>query len=265
MMAAERTEIDPSDPLERDAQTFPVLSAEMVVRMTPYGHEEAVAGGTALYRRGDRNVDFFVVLEGAIEVLDADEHGVASVFTTHRAHQFTGELTLFNERETLLTSRASEDSRVLRVSRANFRHMVSAEADIGEIIMRAFILRRVGLIKHAHGGVTLVGSAHAADTLRLQRFLTRNAYPHRLLDTDTDPDADGFLESFAVKPGELPVVIGAEGKVLRNPATPALADALGLTETLDPARIHDVVVVGASSLPAWQRRFMPPPKGSTRS
>ena len=244
-MAAERTEIDPSDPLEREAQTFPVLSEEMVARMMPYGREEAVARGTPLYTRGERSVDFFVVLDGSIQVLDSDEHGVATVFTTHRARQFTGELDLFNGRAILVSGRAGEDSRVLRVSRAEFRHLVSAEADIGELIMRAFILRRVGLIRHSHGGVTLIGSGHAADTLRLQRFLQRNAYPHRLLDIDADPDAGGFLDCFAITPDQLPVVIATGDCLLRNPTTPELADALGLTETLDPKRIHDVVVVGA--------------------
>jgi thioredoxin reductase (NADPH) len=244
-MAAERTEIDPSDPLEREAQTFPVLSEALVARMMPYGREEAVARGTPLYTRGERSVDFFVVLDGSIQVLDTDEHGVATIFTTHHARQFTGELDLFNDREILVSGRAGEDSRVLRISRAQFRRMVSTEADIGETIMRAFILRRVGLIRHSHGGVTLIGSGHAADTLRLQRFLQRNAYPHRLLDIDADPDAGGFLDCFSITPDQLPVVIGSDEKILRNPATAALADALGLTERLDPTRIHDVVVVGA--------------------
>lgn len=157
-MAAARTGIDPSDPYEREAQTFPVLGEQHVARMMPYGREEAVAKGDVLYARGQRNVDFFVVLAGSIDVLDTDERGTQEVFTTHHARQFTGELDLFNEREILVTGRVGEDGRVLRISRANFRRMVSTEADIGEIIMRAFILRRVGLIRHSHGGVTLIGS-----------------------------------------------------------------------------------------------------------
>jgi len=244
-MATDRPEIDPTDPYERTAQTFPVLSDDMVARMMPYGREEWVEKGTALYSRGERGVDFFVVLDGSIQVLDTDECGVATVFTTHHAHQFTGELDLFNNRAILVTGRTGEDSRVLRVGRADFRRMVSTEADIGEIIMRAFILRRVGLIKHAHGGATLIGSGHSGDTQRLQRFLERNGYPHRLIDTDRDPDADGFLECFSITPDQLPVVIPTGEAVLRNPATGELADALGLTETLDPTRIHDVIVVGA--------------------
>jgi thioredoxin reductase (NADPH) len=111
--------------------------------------------------------------------------------------------------------------------------------------MRAFILRRVGLIRHGQGGVVLIGPSHAGETLRLERFLLRNGYPHRLLDTEIDPDADGFLDCFDLKPEQLPVVITPDHRVLRNPSTSALADALGLTEKIDPSRIYDVAVVGA--------------------
>ena len=111
--------------------------------------------------------------------------------------------------------------------------------------MRAFILRRVGFIRDARGGVVLIGPGHSGDTLRLQRFLTRNSYPHRLLDTDADPDADGFLRCFKLDEADLPVVISPDHRVFRNPTTAHLADDLGLTEAIDPARIYDVAVVGA--------------------
>ncbi len=111
--------------------------------------------------------------------------------------------------------------------------------------MRAFILRRVGFIKSARGGVVVIGPGKAGDTLRLQRFLTRNAYPHRLLDTDTDPDAEGFLACFALVPSDLPVVVGPENSLYRNPTVARLADDLGLTEPTDPSHVHDLAVVGA--------------------
>src|SRR5690349_21546475 len=233
-------DLDPSDPYAREAQTFPRLSEEMAGRVAAYGSEERLARSTAVFRRGERSVDFFLVLEGSIEIFDLNDRGEPEVFTVHGAQQFTGELDLFNDREILVSARAGADSRVIRVRRADFRRLVTGEPDIGEIIMRAFILRRVGLIRHAQGGVVLIGPGHGGDTLRLQRFLVRNGYPHRVLDTDADPDAGGFLDCFAVTPDQLPVVIAHGEKVLRNPVTAALAYELGLTERLDPEAVHDV-------------------------
>jgi len=240
--------LDPTDPYAREAQTFPVLSPEMAARIAAFGTEEALPAGTLVFRRGERSVDFFFVLEGAIEIFDTTAEGAPNVFTVHAERQFTGELDLFNDREILVSGRTAGETRVVRVRRADFRQMVTAEPDIGEIIMRAFILRRTGLILHAQGGVVLIGPGHGGDTLRLQRFLTRNGYPHRLLDTDADPDAGGFLECFELGPDALPVVIvphATDKTALRNPSTAMVAAALGLDERLDPDRTYDLVVVGA--------------------
>lgn len=240
------SDIDLTDPYTgREAQTFPRLGAEMARRIAAYGAEERIPAGTLLFERGQRSVDFFFVLEGSIEVFDHDIHGRDQVFAVHSERQFTGELDHFNDRRILVSGRTGADSRIVRIHRADFRRLVTAEPDIGEVIMRAFILRRVGLIRQAHGGVVLVGPAHGADTLRLQRFLVRNGYPFRLLDSDTDPGAGSFLACFEIAPEQLPVVIGQDEQVLLNPSTEALADDLGLTERLDPDKVHDVAVVGA--------------------
>jgi thioredoxin reductase (NADPH) len=238
-------ELDPSDPYNRTAQTFPQLSPEMTARVAAFGTEETLPEGTYVFRRGERGVDFFLVLDGSIEILDFDKHGEQIVVTIHKPRQFTGELDLFNDRQILVSGRTGTDSRVVRVKRPDFRRLVTAEPDIAEIIMRAFILRRVGLIRHSRGGVTLVGSSHGGDTLRIEAFLRRNGYPHRLLDTDHDEDAQGFLECFALTAAELPVVVAADRTVLRNPTNAELADALGLTETIDPDYVYDLAVVGA--------------------
>lgn len=235
---------DPADPYRRQAQTFPSLSAEMAARVASFGSEETLADGTVLFRRGDRAVDFFLCLEGAIEILDSDVRGRESVVHTHVPRQFTGELDLFNDRTILVTARARGDTRVVRVGRAEFRRMMAAEPDIGEIVMRAFILRRVGMLLHGTAGVALVGPSHAADTARIETFLSRNALPHRRIDTETDGDAAGFLECFALGDADLPVVV-AEGRALRNPTNAQLADALGLASSVDPEHVHDVAVVGA--------------------
>lgn len=237
--------IDASDPYAREAQTFPVLSEDQARRVATYGHQERLPKGALVFERGQRGVDFFLVLEGSIEIYDTTPDGEANVFTIHGERQFTGELDLFNDRQILVSGRTGAPSHVVRVPRADFRRLVTAETDVGEIVMRAFILRRVGLITHAQGGVTLIGPGHAADTHRIEQFLTRNGYPHRTLDTEADPDAEGFLQCFELTPDQLPVVIAPGEVVLRNPPTPDLADALGLTEVLDPDELYDVAVIGA--------------------
>jgi len=236
---------DPTDPYEREAQTFPALSDEMIQRVAAFGTEEHLPTGAMLFSRGDRGVDFFVVLDGSVEIYDVDENGEPRLVHVHRAHEFTGELDLFNNRRILVNGRATEATRVTRVKRADFRRLVSVEPDIGEIIMRAFILRRVGLIRHAQGAIVLVGSGRSADVLRIQRFLMLNGYPYRLLDTDTDEDAEEFLQCFKLSVDQLPVVVFSDKTVLRNPANSQVADVLGLTEDLDPSTVYDVAVVGA--------------------
>ena len=238
-------ELDPTDPYQREAQIFPKLSEDMAARVAHFGSEEELPKGSMVFERGQRGVDFFVVLEGSIEIFDFDAHGQPEIITTHGPHEFTGELDLFNQRKILVSGRTGVDSRVLRLKRPDFRRMVTAEPDIAEIIMRAFILRRVALIRHAQGGVTVLGPGHGGDTLRIERFLTRNGYPNRLIDTEKDADAQGFLDCFHLKAEELPVVVHSGCRVLRNPSNAELADALGLTETIDPAFVYDLAVVGA--------------------
>ncbi|WP_244476867.1 FAD-dependent oxidoreductase [Methylobacterium sp. Leaf117] len=230
---------------DRSAQTFPHLIAEMAQRVAAYGTEEILAAGTLLFSRGQRSVDFFLVLSGQVDMFETDHAGAATVFTVHTARQFTGELDLLNDREILVSGRAAVETRVVRIPRSDFRRLVTAEPDIGEIIMRAFILRRVGLIRHGRGGVVLIGLGHHRETLRLERFLVRNAYPHRILDIALDPEARHALQGFGLTAADLPVVIAPGEAVLRNPSNAALADALGLTEALDPGRIYDVAVIGA--------------------
>jgi thioredoxin reductase (NADPH) len=236
---------DPTDPMRRREQMFPQLSPEMVRRMGAYGHEEVIAAGTLLFQRGQRGVDFFVVLEGFLEIFELDRFGQPSVFATHGPRQFTGEMNMLNQRAIMVSGRAAMDSRVIRMHADEFHHMVATEADISEIIMRAFILRRVGLIRTGVGGVVLVGPGRSADTLRLERFLVRNGYPHRLIDTDADPAAGGFLACFELRSDQLPVVVCPEHCFLQNPTTAELADELGLTEVIDPQHVYDVAVVGA--------------------
>ena len=178
---------DTSSPLsqtEREAQIFPRLTAEMCERVKLYGQIETVAKGTLVYKRGERSVDFFLVLEGSIEIFDEDASGTPNIFVVHTERQFTGELDFFSDRETIVSGRAGMESRVVRVKRSDFGRMVSSEPDIGNILMRAFIERRLHLIQNTQNAVVLIGPSHGRDTQRVQQFLTRNGYPHRLIDSE---------------------------------------------------------------------------------
>ncbi len=237
--------VDGADPYQRKEQTFPNLKESHLDRIQSFCQKETLKDGALLFERGERSVDFFIILSGAVEIFDTDDQGNANVFTVHRKNQFTGELDLFNDREILVSGRASGITEVLRFKRADFRRMVVAEPDIGEIIMRAFILRRVGLIQHAQGGVTVIGRKQDAVTLQIDRFLTRNGYPHRMLDIDVDEDSASAMEGFSINRNDLPVVILPDGKLVKSPSDKELADALGLTEELRPDHLYDLAVIGA--------------------
>lgn len=233
----------PSAPHPREAQIFPRLTMDVIARLKPYGVEETPSEGAALFTRGDRSVDFFVVLEGAIALEDPAQAGSA-VFRVFEPGQFSGEAHLFNDRAVLITGRAGPATRVLRLPRHDFQRMVANEADIGEMIMRSVILRRVELMATGYGGTTLVGAPHAADTHRIRAFLTRNHHPYRLLDIDTDPAAAALLDDLTLGMEDLPLVLAPGGGVLRNPTTPQLASTLGLDSILSAEAIFDVAIVG---------------------
>ena len=233
------------DPYARTAQVYPRLSEEMMARVRNYGEEEAVAPGQVLFRRGDRRADFFVVVTGEIAIVRQSDTGDDEILITHQPHQFTGELDQVSERALLVEGRSTADGRVIRVHHSDLSRLMSSEPDIGELIMRAFILRRMGFLYYGQAGVVLIGEPNDGDTQRLERFIIRNSYPLRTVDPKTDPAAANLMKIFSVGEGDLPVLISPDRAVLSNPSLPDLADHLGLTERFDPAEIWDVVVVGA--------------------
>ncbi|MBM2578121.1 FAD-dependent oxidoreductase [Jannaschia sp. Os4] len=251
--AAASASVDPTDPYAREQQTFPHLSGEAVDRIRPYGREETLAPGTLVFERGERSVDFLVVLEGGVEIVERGASGEERVNTVHGRCQFTGELDLFNDRRILVDGRIAGpegggDARILRVPRAAFRRMVSTEADLGETITRAFILRRTGFIRHAEAGAVLIAD-HAdagglADAIRMKRFLGRNGYPMRYVEA-ADPEAARLMDARGLTEDDLPAVLAPDDVTLSRPSIPDLADALGLTEAPEAGHVYDVAVVGA--------------------
>ena len=232
-----------TDPYARSHQIFPTLSPEQIERARPFGAEENLAEGTVLFERGERGVDFFVVLEGYIEIY---EHKLdhTNVIHVHRQQQFTGELDLFNRRKILVGGRMGVAGRVLRVSPASFRRLITAEPDIGEIIMRAFILRRTAFISHAQGGVTLIDTATTADGVRLERFLRRNGYPVTAI-REACPEYNEVMSRYQLRSDQLPVVvIHLNDQVLERPSNHTLAEALGLVEEIDCSEVVDVAIIG---------------------
>lgn len=236
---------DPAAPNNESA--FPHLTDEQVTRACAFGTIEDVAKGTVLFERGERGVDFFLVLRGSIEIYSQGDDGEPRVFINEGVHQFTGELHLFSDRRVLVSGRMGEDGTILRMTRPQFRRMLQAETDIAEIIMRAFILRRIGLIENEQGAATVVGSPRSSHTLSIHRFLTGNGFPMRALDpTDAAQAAQAraFLDDCGLKDDRLPAVIWSRERVLIQPDLHELAEFLGISEPLEAEETYDVTIVG---------------------
>jgi thioredoxin reductase (NADPH) len=223
---------------------FPTLDDAQIERMRAVGHERAFHTGEILFDQGEAQAKFFVVLEGSIEVVHPYASGEHPI-TVHQPGGFTGEITVIAGMRSFVRGRARTAGRVLEIDRAALRLLVAADADLSETLMRAFILRRTGLISSGHGDVVLLGSRHSAGTLRVQEFLTRNNHPYTTIDVETDPAAQSVLDQFGVGIADVPVVICRGQRVLKNPSNEAVAECLGYTTAFDATRVRDVVVVGA--------------------
>ena len=164
---------------------------------------------------------------------------------THGPGSFTGEITMISGQRCLVRGRVTEAGEFLEISQGHLRSLVAKDAELSEIFMRAFILRRLTLIRRGQGNVILMGSRHCASTLRIREFLGRNAHPYTFVDLDTDKISQELLDRFQVKTEEVPVVICNGRTVLRNPSNQQLADCLGFSASVDPAQVRDLVIVGA--------------------
>jgi thioredoxin reductase (NADPH) len=223
---------------------FPTLDAAQVARLHEAGTERAIHAGEILFEQGDVQTKFFVVLEGSIEVVHPYAGGEHPI-TVHEPGGFTGEMTVIAGMASFVRGRARTAGRVIEMDRAALRCVVAGDADLGEILMRAFILRRTGLIAQGHGDVVLLGSRHSAGTLRVQAFLTRNNHPYVTIDVETDPTAQAVLDEFGVGVGDVPVLVCRGVRVLKNPSNAEVAECLGYTTELDAAKQRNVVVIGA--------------------
>ena len=225
-------------------QVFPALTPAQIHRVAAHGHVRAIQPGEVLVEQGDSAVPFFVVVSGELEVVrpsGAEE----TLITVHSSGQFTGEVSTLSGRQALFRLRAAKTGEVIELERQSMLALVQTDAELGEIVMRAFILRRVALVAAGVGDVVLVGSAHSAGTLRIKEFLVRNGHPYSYIDLERDPEVQNLLDGFHIAASDIPVVICRGELVLRNPTNQQVADCLGFNQSIDQTQMRDVVIIGA--------------------
>jgi len=227
-----------------DALMFPTLSSAQIARIAKSGVTRPIAAGDVLIEAGDHIVPFFVVTGGEIEIIQPTRSG-DNLVAVHGAGKFSGEANLILGRRSLMRAVASKAGEVIQLTRERLLDLVQTDAEISEILMRAFIYRRMELAQHGIGDVMLVGSMHCAGTLRIREFLTRNGHPFKYVDLDRDPDVQALLDGLHVGLADIPVLICRGDVVLRNPANDAIADCLGFNQSIDRTHMRDVVIVGA--------------------
>ena len=237
----------PPDPLvaTRHDQIFPILEAAEISRITRLGERRTYAAGADIFTTGEIAPGAFVLLSGHVDITQRSGYRDAQLLVTHGPGSFMGEISQLAGRPALVDGVASEPVETLVIPPRRLRDLLVEEAELGERIMRALILRRVLLLRNGAGGPVIVGSVDHGDVLRLEGFLNRNGHPHQRLDPEVDTCAGALVERFHITRRELPIVLCPTGEMLRNPTEVELARCIGLVAALDPDRIYDVAIVGA--------------------
>jgi thioredoxin reductase (NADPH) len=225
-------------------QTFPTLTPAQSGRIAAHGRVRPVVAGEVLVEAGQPVIPFFLVTAGRIEAVRPSGTGETRI-AEQGPGQFTGEVTMLSGRRALVRIRAIEAGEVVELDRENLLALVQTDSELSELIMRAFILRRVELIAHGLGDVVVVGSNHCSGTLRVREFLTRNGHPYSYIDLDRDTGVQDLLDQFHIGPEDVPVLICRGEVVLRNPTNQQIADCLGFNAGIDQSHLRDVVVIGA--------------------
>lgn len=232
----------------RSHQMFPVLDAVQVETAKRFasGPAQDFAPGEVVFDAGVANAPAWLVLKGSIDVVRRDGLKRETFITTHHPGQFSGEVSQLAGRQSLAAGTAGADGcTALPFDAAHVRALMIGSADIGEIMMRAFILRRMGLLEEGGVGSILVGEPGTPDLTRLQGFLARNGYPCTVLDATNDAVGRAVVERFGILANELPIMLCPNGTMLRRPTNAEAGGCLGITPELDPKKIYDVAVVGA--------------------
>jgi thioredoxin reductase (NADPH) len=235
----------PPSALDARTQAFPSLTAAQIDRIRPSGRVRPVDRGEILFKPNDTEISFFVLLSGGLQIVQPIPTGGERIVATHGPGHFTGEMTMITGQRCLVIGRVTEPGEFLELSADALRSLVARDAELSEILMRAFILRRLALVNAGFGNIVLLGSRHSAQTLNLREFLSRNGHPFTYVDLDTDQESQALLDRFHVKPSEVPVVICNVRGVLRNPTIQALARGLGFNSAIDATHVRDLIIVGA--------------------
>jgi len=239
---------EPMDPVpltsSRPEQIFPALTEAQMQRLISHGTPRSVRAGEVLVEPGDGEIPIFVVMSGELEIV-RPSFAQETLLRVIGPGRFTGEINTLSGRRAFARVRARQASGVIQIARESLLALVQTDAELSEIMMRAFILRRVELLAQGLGDVTLVGSSHSADTLRIKEFLTRNGHPYSYIDLERDPDVASVLDRFHVSAADTPVLICRGQTALRNPTNREIAKCLGFNEAVDESRIRDLVIVGA--------------------
>ncbi len=225
-------------------QTFPALAPQEIARMRGFGELRNYKDGERLFETGKPGPGMFVILSGHIAISQRDGLGHVTPVIEQGPGQFLAEIGQLSGRPALVDGHAEGEVETLLIPPERLRALLVAEADLGERIMRALILRRVSLIQGGVGGPVLIGPSDSAGVIRLQGFLTRNGVPHHLLDPERDHDAAELIERYSPSPSDWPLVVAVDGTVLRNPGETELARALGMIGGPAGNKIYDVAIVG---------------------
>jgi thioredoxin reductase (NADPH) len=235
----------PASAFPRLEQTFPALTPSEIARMRRFGEIVHYKHGDMLFETGKPGPGMFVVLSGHVTITQRDGLGHITPVIEQGPGQFLAEIGQLSGRVALVDGHAEGDVEALLIPPERLRALLVAEADLGERIMRALILRRVSLIQGGVGGPVLIGPPSAGGVIRLQGFLTRNGYPHHLLDPVRDHDAAELIARYSPAPADWPLVVAPDGSVLRNPSESELAHAMGMVRSLAKDKVYDVAVVGS--------------------
>jgi thioredoxin reductase (NADPH) len=227
----------------RADEIFPTLTRTQISRICAHGRSRRIRRGDILMEAGEQHARFFVIITGRIDVVRPSE--TAELVATFGPGQFTGEVNLLSGRRGFVRVMVAEDGEVVEIDRGQLLSLVQTDSELSEILMRAFILRRVELIEHGVGDVVLVGSDHSPGTLRIKEFLTRNGHPYQYRDLDRDTGFQDLLDRFHVTVADVPVLICRGQTVLKNPTNEKIAECLGYNDAIDQTHLRDVVIVGA--------------------